>query len=327
LLLFKVHITNQDFGYQMTLSRRTFLKSTAWKAAALSNASLSNSLAQTEPAGGASTTSRAAAIALIDTNVHLFEWPFRRLKYARTAALAKKLRQHGVRRAWAGTFEGLLAKDIRGANDRLVEECQREGNGLFVPIGSVNPMWPDWEEDLQRCHHVYGMPGIRLHPGYHGYALDHPDFKRLLQLATSRRLLVQIALGLEDPRVQHPLIKAPLINPQPLVSLLKEIPDARVQLLNSWQWTRQVPARPLLSMPNVTFDIAELEGVGSVRRMLEGKHWYYGGQVPLERLLFGSHAPYFPVEATLLRMFESPLSFAQMQAIMETNARRLIPLG
>jgi predicted TIM-barrel fold metal-dependent hydrolase len=114
------------------------------------------------------------------------------------------------------------------------------------------------------------------------------------------------------------------VNPEPLITLLKDVSQARVQLLNSWQWTRQPAARALLALPNVTFDIAELEGVGSVGRMLEGKHWYFGGQVPLEKLLFGSHSPYFPVEATLLRMFESPLSLPQMRAIMETNARRLL---
>jgi uncharacterized protein len=306
----------------MPLNRRTFLKSSAATAAVVSASSIARTFAQADRPNAPASAPDTAAIALIDTNVHLFEWPFRRLKYARTGALAEKLRQHGVQQAWAGTFEGLLAKDLGAANSRLAEECRREGNGLFVPIGSVNPMWPDWAEDVERCHSVHRMPGIRLHPGYHGYALDDPEFARLLRLATHHGMFVQIALGLEDPRVQHPLIKAPVVNPQPLITVLKDVPEARVQLLNSWQWTRQAPARALLAMPNVTFDLAELEGVGAVGRMLQGKHWYFGGQVPLEKLLFGSHSPYFPVEATLLRMFESPLSLPQMRAIMETNARR-----
>jgi hypothetical protein len=44
----------------------------------------------------------------------------------------------------------------------------------------------------------------------------------------------------------------------------------------------------------------------------------------VDRLLFGSHAPYFPVENALLKCFESPLSLAQMQAIMAGNAHRLM---
>ena len=198
---------------------------------------------------------------------------------------------------------------------------------MLVPIGSVNPTWPDWEEDLRRCHEVHRMAGIRLHPGYHGYTLESSGFARLLQLASERGLLVQIVLEMEDPRVQHPQLKAPTINPAPLVALLPPLPKARVQLLNSWQWARQPAARALLTMGNVTHDIAGLEGVGAIGRVLEGRQGYVGNKVPIERIVFGSHAPFFPLESTLIRMFESRLTLPQMRTIMETNAHRLIAVA
>ena len=99
---------------------------------------------------------------IIDTNVHLFDWPFRRLKYAGTEALVAKLRRHRVEQAWAGSYEGLLHKNLDGVNSRLAEECRAKGGGMLVPFGTVNPALPDWEEDLRSCQEKYGMPGVRL---------------------------------------------------------------------------------------------------------------------------------------------------------------------
>lgn len=302
----------------MPLDRREFLRST------LLTAATRGGVPSTAPAATAPSTDAEAVVALIDTNVHLFAWPFRRLKYDRTSALAAKLRRHGVTQAWAGSFEGLFSKDLAGVNERLVEECRREGEGLFVPIGSVNPLWPDWEEDLRRCHEVHRMRAIRVHPGYQGYSLEHPEFARLLEKATARGLLVQVALELEDARVHHPSFRFTPTPATPLVSLLPRIPAARVQLLGSWQWMRVAASRALQDLPNVLHDVSNLEAVGAVGRVLDGTHWSLPGRVPVERLMFGSHAPYFPVEAALFRLFESPLTRPQLEAIMAANARRAL---
>lgn len=303
----------------MHLDRRQFLKTTLASAAALTAPGAANSLAQAAP------VSPGKVPALIDTNVHLFDWPFRHLKYSRTPDLVAKLRRHRVKRAWAGTYEGLFSKDLSGANARLVEECRRHGPDFLLPVGSVNPLWPGWEEDLRRCHEVHGMKIVRLHPGYQGFALDSAEFAAFLAQATRRGLRVQIALEMEDDRVHHPLVRVPDVSPLPLVDLLKKLPEARVQLLHgSLAWQRIPQARPLLEYPNLVYDISSIEGVGAVGRILEGRHWNLAGTVPLDRLLFGSHAPYFPLENALLKMFESPLSLPQLQAIMEDNARRFL---
>jgi predicted TIM-barrel fold metal-dependent hydrolase len=38
--------------------------------------------------------------------------------------------------------------------------------------------------------------------------------------------------------------------------------------------------------------------------------------------MFGSHAPYFPLESALFKLFESPLTDQQMLAVIQTNAQK-----
>jgi len=301
----------------VAIDRRSFVKASLTPAIIPLAASLAGPSSQ-----GAEPTSAVPEI--IDTNVHLFDWPFRKLKYARTESLVAKLRKHRITKAWAGSFEAVLHKQLDHVNRRLVEECRTRGDGMLMAIGSVNPAWPDWEEDLRRCHEQYRMKGVRLYPAYHAYSLDHPEFARLLAEAAKRDLLVQIVLRMEDERVHHAAIAISAVDVSPLAELLKKVPKARVQLINSAGPLLGNNISTLIRDTRVAFDIAATEGNGGVGRLIEGKNYSYRGAIPVERLLFGSHAPYFPCESALMKLFESPLSLAQLRMLMSDNAERLI---
>jgi hypothetical protein len=302
------------------VSRRSFVTHTFGAAAALSFSTRTSY-------GGATAGSDAPQDApeIIDTNIHLFQWPFRHLKYGNTKALVEKLRKHRITQAWAGSYEALFYKDINGVNARLAQECRSNGDGMLLPFGTVNLAWPDWEEDLRRCHEVHKMRGIRICPIYQTFNLDHPDFPKLVKLVSEKKMLLQIVGDMEDSRHHHPTLEVRDMTMAPVVDVMKQIPDAKIQLL---YWNHRVPRNLLASLvqeTNVAFDTSRVEGAGEVGRLIEGRSWTGSPTaIPSERFLFGSHAPYFPVETNIIKLFESPLTEQQTSAIMNGNARQLL---
>jgi uncharacterized protein len=246
----------------------------------------------------------------------LSRWPFRRLPHDEPANLTAKLRRSGVEQAWAGSLDSLLHKDVGSVNARLAELCRTRGEGILLPFGAVNPTLPDWEEDLRRCSEQYEMPGIRLHPNYHGYTLDDARFRKLLALAAQHGLIVQLALSMEDERTQHPRLPVPPVDPAPLVETAAATKNLRLILLNrTWSQDWPLVAR-LRDAGQVFFDFSMLEGLDPVRNLLR--------EASPARVLFGSHFPFFYLESALLKVREAGLQPQQEQAVLAENARALL---
>ena len=250
---------------------------------------------------------------IVDTNVSLFQWPFRRLPLDDPDDLVKKLRSLGIAQAWAGSFEGVLHRDISAVNQRLADACRKRTE--LIPIGSVNPELPGWEGDLRRCIDKHNMPGIRLHPNYHGYSLDDPRFAQLLKLANAAGRFVQIAAAMEDTRTQHAMVRVPDVDLTPLTALMPELSGMRVQILN--HRLRGPLLDRLAETPGVFFDTARVDSTDGVPNLVKS--------VPSGRVLFGTHAPFLIPEAALIRVHESAvLDEAGLHAVLSQNAAHVL---
>ncbi len=254
---------------------------------------------------------------MIDVNVSLSRWPFRRLPHDEPSALVAALRRQGATQAWAGSFDGVLHRDVAAVNLRLAADCREHGEGFLIPFGTVNPTLPDWPDDVRRCHEEHRMPGVRLHPGYHGYRLDDPRFAAVLDEAAGRSLLVQVAVAMEDPRTQHPLVRVPRVDLGPLSSLVEKRPALRIVLLNMLVPPSTDEFKALFRTGRVWADSAMMEGVAALERFVAD----FGA----DRLLVGSHAPFFCPDASPLKLQESELKEADRAAVVEGNARALLP--
>ncbi len=252
---------------------------------------------------------------IIDTNVNLSRWPFRRTPCDEATELLERLRKWNIGQAWTGSLDGLFHRDVGGVNLRLFQECKQHEE-ILVPFGTVNPTLPGWEEDLRRCHEEYKMPGIRLHPNFHGYSIDDPRLERLLQMAQERDLIVQLAVRMDDTRVQHHLMQVADVDVEPLPALVKSVSGLRLMLINALLIAKQPTLGRILDAGDVHVEISMLEGIGGLGKLIQ--------TVPLERVHFGSHLPLFSLESAVLKLDESPLTPIQHKSITYRNSKRLI---
>jgi hypothetical protein len=253
---------------------------------------------------------------IVDTNVSLGLWPFRRVPGDTPVDLVARLKRRGVVQAWAGSYDGVFHRDLSSANERLAKTCETAGSGFLLPFGAVNPNSPGWREDLRRCHEVHRMPGIRVHPNYHSYGLDHPAFAELLSEAHGRGLMVQTVLALEDERTQHQLMRVPPVDAAPLAGLVSKLSGLRLLILNRQRNPVGEGLRNLASAGEVYFDFAMTEGAGCVEEL--------ASTVSVERVVFGSHAPFQYFESALLKIKEAGITGGRESAILAGNAKRLL---
>jgi uncharacterized protein len=254
---------------------------------------------------------------IIDVNVTLGRWPSRRVVCDELPALTAKLKSHDVGEAWVGSFDGLFHDDVSEVNNRLATTCGDASDVKLRPFGSINPLSSNWESELTRCADTHKMRGIRLHPNYHAYALDHPAFTRVLQMSAERKLVVQIAVLMEDARMMHQLMRVAPVDLSPLAKIVEQVSGLRLVLLNALTTgDRTDKLFRLLEAGQAYVEIAMLEGVGGIESLLK--------TVPAERILFGSHTPSLYFESALLKLQESALPAHHLAAIRRENADRLL---
>jgi predicted TIM-barrel fold metal-dependent hydrolase len=285
---------------------------------------------------------------ITDTHVYVGHWPHQTLAHDTPESLRAALQRNNITQAWVGSFDALFHKDIATVNQRLFETCGRAGAGMLLPFGAINPMLPDWEDDVRRCHETFHMPGIRLHPNYHGYSLDDPRFAQLLNLAATRGLIVQLVGCVDKEKHLWLNPRTPAVDLHPLVNEVADVPGLKLVVAGGTHALEDGLAGELARRKNMYFDFADTqarnasssEPVGLSRRGEAPAEAGPGGsrktdstldrlldQVSSERLLIGSVAPLHSVEAALVQLKQAQLKDDDRRAIESSNARKLLTAG
>jgi len=250
---------------------------------------------------------------IIDANTWIGHWPFRALPQRTAKDLLKQMDRLGIGKALTVNLNGLLYKDVHESNHELARELRRHGDRL-VPCALLNPLYDGWRDDLRQCREQFGMPVLRLTPGYHGYALTEPCALELIAAAHEIGMRVAFYWRVVDPRGRHRLDPGREADETAVRYAAGQFPNAQFLMLNF----RRVLDKPR-PKPACLYDITLFVGRNGLRLTDEiAEHGAATFAVGTTMLLRYGSAP-------LLALEKCGMAKRDREAIEWRNIIKLIP--
>jgi predicted TIM-barrel fold metal-dependent hydrolase len=260
---------------------------------------------------------------LLDINAYVGHWPFKQVKFNTCEALMERMDHFGVDISVISNLNGIFYKNTQPANEELFEELQskRRFQDLFIPFAVINPNYADWKNDFEICIDKLGMKGIRLYPKYHDYELTDPDCIELIKLTQDRGLPIAFSFRMVDSRQRSWLDIEHEWDLKDIVSIVKEVPDAKYIFLNLANSTKTSDEEEeILKKANIMFDTAG-RSINTLPELLE--------RFGVEKFAFGTHSPILDYLTGLLRIesLREDEANEEMKDLMKFgNAKRILDI-
>ena len=273
---------------------------------------------------------------LVDASSFLGEWPSRRLNGspapAAEALVERRLRlmdRLGMRQAAVSRLESVWLKDA-GVGNAELHALVGSRPDRFFPVYTLDPTFPSWPEQLDRCVEAYGLAAgrgaVRLLPTYHGYGIgqtittgsgDAAGFDLFLERLEGLGLPVVLTLQLDDTRMQHPAMRVPDLAVADVVAAVSHRPALRWVVTGALQTQMLAIARQLPPEARVWFELSRVQGpIDGIRHLRD--------QLGIDRLLFGTNLPLHVAESPIMELADARLSPDEDAAVRYGNAARAL---
>jgi len=237
---------------------------------------------------------------LIDLLMVLGHWPFRRIDDVNITDFIKVMDKNNVEKAMVININGAFYRDASESNIELMENL-KGFEDRFIPLGTVNPLYPAWKDDLREMVEKFGFRGLNLYPNYHLYSLSGERLEELWEEVRSLDLCLSIIVSFEDSRQRHPFDVGP-VSESEIIGFLRKHPELKLIVHNaSYGMARDI----FLSNPNNTnylFDMTFFYDVpiGETIRFLK-----MAGE---NRVCFSSFYPFRDYKIGIMKLKETGIS-------------------
>ena len=168
---------------------------------------------------------------IIDVNAYLGHWPFRQLRHNTASGLLKLMDKNGIDKAMVSSINAIFYKNCHAGNEELANETKAHRDRL-IPFATLDPQYPQWQDDLRQCHEDFGMAGLRLFPHYQAYKLTDENSLDMIQRAADRAMPLSVPIRVVDRRQRHWLDNVTDLPISDVASAMRKCPEAKFIILN-----------------------------------------------------------------------------------------------
>ncbi|MDY3287072.1 MAG: hypothetical protein SOX31_10990 [Eubacteriales bacterium] len=242
----------------------------------------------------------------LDCGCFVGAWPFHKIRHPSFADLRALHMKNGISGGFVSSTDAIFWNDPWEAELDLAKALK--GFPSYRHVMTVNPTLPGVWDDLERAVRSLSVAGVRVLPGFHGYALSDDCAKPLWDWLRRHRLPLFISMRVEDERVTH------LFHPRSLtVSEVDAFLKAEIgfPVVVSNVRDNELPALrdTILARPDVFADAAGFKG----------SLFFLDDLAPtglLPRVVYGSYAPVHCLKSTLLVVETAKIGAAVQESIL-----------
>jgi hypothetical protein len=246
---------------------------------------------------------------VIDCHCHLGEYSEVHIPRNNLDEMLKTMGDLGIDVACISSFAS-VGPDWKFGND-IVAKVIRRYPGRFIGYAVINPNYPDSiDNELSRCFDKLGMKAIKLHPVWHSYPINGPNYVPVFEYAEANKLTI----------LSHTWGSY-----ETLSTLAENYPHLNFIVAHAGGWDGRNISNPILidykildaakKYDNIYLDLAAtLVYLGAVEHLVR--------KVGAEKILYGSDFPLHSPSYQLGRVVYARIDEREKREILGGNAGR-----
>lgn len=248
---------------------------------------------------------------LIDINTGFGFWPFQSFAQNSPEKLNGHMRKAGISSALVSSIDAVLHPEPDTHNKALLKKLRNFPE--LRPVMVINPLLADWMERLSEYRKSGSVNAVKIFPAYHGFKVVSSTMGCFLEELEAARTVLMLQVRIEDERSQYPRMQVPALDTREIIRLANNHPGCNIICLCA-------SAREIKNMTgaakNIYADISYADGLNVIPFLLR--------EIPADRILFGSHTPFFCTESARMKMSGGGIPESDAKMIFSENILKLL---